>query len=139
MATSKTFKVAGITVHNGNAKVRFTDDMVRRVKQFNKGGASRADFIELPNEMSKLDALKYMLTHPDFQSKEDQATINDCISDREKEMSKGEVKVKAPKVAKTTKSEKTTKTAKKPSLQSIKDKAKAKKESTTESTNEVAE
>lgn len=95
--TSQTFKVAGITVHNGNAKVRFTDDMVRRVKQFTKGGATRADFVELPSEMTKLEALKYLQAHADFQSAEDQATIGDSIADREKEAKKGTVKVKASK------------------------------------------
>ena len=68
---NQTFKVAGITVHNGNAKVRFTDDMVRRIKQFTKGGATRCDFIELPNEMTKVEALEYMAKHADFQSAED--------------------------------------------------------------------
>ncbi len=88
------FKVAGITVHNGNAKVRFTDDMVRRVKQFSKGGATRIDLFELPSEMTKVDALKYLAAHADFQSAEDQATISDALADREKTSSKGEVKVK---------------------------------------------
>ena len=50
--SAQTFKVVGITVHNGNAKVRFTDDMVRRVKQFTKGGATRTDFVELPDRKS---------------------------------------------------------------------------------------
>ena len=81
--TSQLFKVAGITVHNGNAKVRFTDDMVRRIKQFTKGGATRCDFIELPSEMTKVEALKYMASHADFQSAEDQATIADTLSDKE--------------------------------------------------------
>lgn len=94
---NQTFKVAGITVHAGNPKVRFTDDMVRRIKQFTKGGASRVDFVELPNEMTKIEALKYLLTHADFQSAEDQATLNDTLSDKEKEASKGTVKVKATK------------------------------------------
>ena len=105
---NQTFKVAGITVHNGNAKVRFTDDMVRRVKQFGKGGATRIDLIELPSEMTKLEALKFMSTHTTFQSAEDQATIADAITDRTKEASKGEVKVKKAK----------------PSLDSIKSRAK---------------
>ncbi len=95
--TSQLFKVAGITVHNGNAKVRFTDDMVRRIKQFTKGGATRCDFVELPSEMTKVEALKYLLTLPEFASAEDQATINDALADREKEASKGTVKVKAAK------------------------------------------
>lgn len=108
---NQTFKVAGITIHNGNAKVRFTDDMVRRVKQFTKGGASRADFVELPSEMTKVEALKYLQAHADYQSPSDQATIADSLSDREKEASKGTVKVKAS-------------TKVKPSLDNIKARAK---------------
>lgn len=92
--TSQTFKVVGITEHNGNVKVRFTHDMVRRVKQFSKGGATRIDFVELPEEMNKIDALKYMLTCREFQSEDDQATINDTLEDKIKESRKGEVKVK---------------------------------------------
>jgi hypothetical protein len=95
--TSQTFKVAGITTHNGNTKVRFTDDLIRRIKQFTKGGATRCDFVELPSEMTKIEALKYLLTHPDFQSNGDQATISDTLADREKEAGKGTVKVKASK------------------------------------------
>ena len=110
---NQTFKVAGITTHGTSTKVRFTDDMVRRVKQFSKGGASRIDLIELPSEMTKLEALKYLQTHSDFQSAEDQATISDAITDRTKEASKGEVKVKS-------------KTA--PSLENIKARAKKTKE-----------
>lgn len=112
-----TFKVAGITTHGTSTKVRFTDDLVRRVKQFGKGGATRIDLIELPSEMTKLDALKYLSTHADFQSAEDQATIADAISDRSKEASKGEVKVRTSKKAK-------------PSLDSIK--ARGKKQVTAE-------
>jgi hypothetical protein len=90
--TDKLFSVVGITVHNGNAKVRFTDDLVRRVKQFTKGGATRCDFVELPEPMTKLDALNFMLTHPQFANEEDQATITDAIEDRTVQ-SKREVKV----------------------------------------------
>jgi hypothetical protein len=93
---NQTFKVAGITVHNGNAKVRFTDDMVRRVKQFTKGGATRTDFIELPSEMTKIEALKHMQAHELFQSAEDQATISDALSDRSKETKSVKVKVAKP-------------------------------------------
>ena len=95
--SAQTFKVVGITVHNGNAKVRFTDDMVRRIKQFTKGGASRIDLVELPSEMTKIEALKYLQAHADFQSAEDQATLADTLADKEKEATKGTVKVKATK------------------------------------------
>ena len=114
--TSQTFKIAGITTHNGNAKVRFTDDMVRRIKQFTKGGASRIDLIELPSEMTKIEALKYMAAHAEFQSPSDQASIADSLADKEKESSKGTVKVKATKA--------------KPSIEAIK--ARAKKHVTAE-------
>ena len=126
------FKVAGITVHNGNAKVRFTDDMVRRVKQFSKGGATRIDLIELPTAMTKVEALKYLQANAEFQSPGDQATITDSLSDRVKE-----VKVKTPKVAKVakvkavkpakvakTKASKVTVVVAKPSLDAIKARAK---------------
>lgn len=93
----QTFKVAGITTHNGNSKVRFTDDMVRRIKQFTKGGASRIDLVELPTEMTKIEALKYLQSNAEFQSAGDQALISDALVDREKEATKGEVKVKTSK------------------------------------------
>lgn len=121
--TTNLYTVAGITVHNGDAKVRFTDDMARRVKQFTKGGATRVDFVTLPNAMNKIDALKYMLTLPEFASAEDQATINDTLSDREKEARKGEVKVKASKA--------------KPSLDAIKGRAKKSEVSVTDVLNAV--
>ena len=109
---NQTFKVAGITTHNGNTKVRFTDDMVRRIKQFTKGGATRIDLVELPSEMTKVEALKYLAAHADFQSPGDQATIADSLADKTKEANKGTVKVKVTK-AKT-----------KPSIDAIKARAK---------------
>jgi hypothetical protein len=119
--STKLFTVAGITIHNGNAKVRFTDDMGRRVKQFSKGGATRVDFVTLPNAMNKIDALKYLLTVSNFSSAEDQATINDTLADREREARKGEVRVQA-----------------KPSLDAIKSRAKS-KTSVSDVLNAVAE
>jgi hypothetical protein len=112
----QTFKVAGITVHSGNAKVRFTDDMIRRIKQFSAGGATRIELVDLPSEMTKVEALKYMAGHEKFQSEGDQMTISDSLADREKAAGKGEVKVKAVKA--------------KPSMVDIK--ARAKKKSTKE-------
>ena len=106
----QTFKVAGMTTNNGNTKVRFTDDMVRRIKQFTKGGHTRVDFVDLPSEMTKIEALNYLATHADFQSPADQATIADTLADKTKEASKGTVKVKVTKT--------------KPSIDAIKARAK---------------
>lgn len=124
MATSKTFKVAGITAHGDSIKVRFTDDMVRRIKQFTKGGASRIDLVELPSTMTKIEALQYLQKHADFQSPGDQATLADCLADKEKESGKGTVKVKVPKV-------KATKVTK-PSIEAIKARVKKKPQPTVE-------
>jgi hypothetical protein len=110
----QTFKVAGMTTNNGNTKVRFTDDMVRRIKQFTKGGHTRVDFVDLPSEMTKIEALNYLATHADFQSPADQATIADTLADKTKEANKGTVKVKVAK----------TKTKAKPSMDAIKSRAK---------------
>jgi hypothetical protein len=87
--------------------------MVRRIKQFTKGGASRVDFVELPSEMTKVEALKYLATLPEFANASDQATISDTLEDKTKEASKGEVKVKASKT--------------KPSIDAIKARAKKSK------------
>jgi hypothetical protein len=106
----QTFKVAGITTHNGNTKVRFTDDMVRRIKQFTKGGASRIDLVELPSEMTKVEALQHLATLEMFASPGDQATIADTLADKTKEANKGTVKVKVSKT--------------KPSIDAIKARAK---------------
>ena len=106
----QTFKVAGMTTNNGNTKVRFTDDMVRRIKQFTKGGHTRVDFVDLPSEMTKVEALNYLATHANFQSPADQATIADTLADKLKEANKGTVKVKVSKT--------------KPSIDAIKARAK---------------
>lgn len=81
---NETFKVVGITTHNSNSKVRFADDLARRIKQFTKGGASRVDLIELPNPMTKVEALGYLKGHAQFQSAEDQATIDEALASRTK-------------------------------------------------------
>jgi len=90
---TQVFTVAGIITHNGSTKVRFANDLVRRIKQFSKGGAPRIDLMELPSEMTKIEALRFLQSHADFQSPADQATISDSLEDRVKESKKGEVKV----------------------------------------------
>jgi len=133
--TTQTFKVAGITTHGDSTKVRFTDDMVRRIKQFTKGGASRVDLVELPTAMTKVEALTYLKSHADFKSPGDQATIIDSLTDRAVVV-KTPKAAKAPKVAKvkvakvvtpkvkTVKAPKVAVVVAKPSLDAIKARAK---------------
>jgi len=84
--TTKTFTIAGITQHDSNpAKIRWSNDLIRRIKQFTKSHPEgRCDFVELPNDMTKLEALEFMQTHDTFQSPDDQAIISDAMSDRSK-------------------------------------------------------
>ena len=136
MATKDTlFTVAGITTHTGSTatgtvstrtKVRYGTDLIRLIKMLNNPkkiedktlgiclAPVRVDFVELPNGMSKEDALKFLLTAPEFQSAADQATIQEEIDSRTP---------KAPRVKKekTVKVKAAKKTA--PTLDSIKSRA----------------
>ena len=95
--TEKLFKSAGICTHsNGTVtvtKVRFGTDFVRQVKMLSNPkkiesrgvgclAPVRVAIIELPTLLSKVDALKFLQSHQDFQSPEDQATISNTILDR---------------------------------------------------------
>jgi hypothetical protein len=104
MATKDTlFTVAGITTHTGSTatgtvstrtKVRYGTDMIRLIKMLNNPkkiedktlgiclAPVRVDFVELPSPMLKADALKFLLTHTEFQSAADQATIQEEIDSR---------------------------------------------------------
>lgn len=136
MATRDTlWTCVGITKHVGNnglevVKVRCGVDLARRIKSSQsrsyvksrgeKLTGVRADFVELPNPMLRLDALKFALTSPEFQSPEDQALIQDAISAREP----AAPKERKPRAAKATGEAKTSRVraGKKdaPSLDSIK-------------------
>jgi hypothetical protein len=87
----------GITKHvgaNGKevVKVRCGVDLARRIKSSqsksyvkSKGEKLtevRTDFISLPQPMLKMDAFKFALSSPDFQSPEDQALIQEQIDSR---------------------------------------------------------
>jgi hypothetical protein len=82
--TDQVFLAVGITASESqpNAKIRFTNDMFRRIKQGVKNKLTRCDFIELPSPMTKIDALNYMLTRPEFASPADKATIKESLYDK---------------------------------------------------------
>lgn len=122
--TSKTFKVAGIVSDDkGRTKVRYCNDLVGRVKLFSKNASTkRIEFVELPNPMDKVSAIKFLTSHEKFQSPEDQAVLFEALESRE-----STPKVKKTKVEKVAK----VKTSKKnvPSLDSIKARGKKSKAS----------
>lgn len=57
----KLFTVAGYATNpNGTVKVRFANDLVARIKILNKAGCSNINLIELPQAMTKLQALEHL-------------------------------------------------------------------------------
>jgi hypothetical protein len=104
MSTKNTlFTVAGITTHRGadakgtvseRTKCRFGTDLVRMIKMLSNPkkiedktlgiclAPVRVDMVDLPHPMLKDEAVRFLLTHPDFQSAADQATISDTIEHR---------------------------------------------------------
>lgn len=95
--TTKLFKSVGVGVRNGHIKVRWANDMVSRIKLFNKKG-EEVNFIELPQAMTKLAALEYFQANATLEG--DQAyVVSQKIAEMTRDAKKGEVKVKATKPA----------------------------------------
>ena len=133
MASKDTlFTVAGITTHRGQnasgtvserTKVRYGTDLIRLIKMLNNPkkiedktlgiclAPVRVDFVDLPSPMAKIDALKFLAGHAEFQSASDQATIQDEIDGRQPKTPR----VKKEKVVKVKAAKKTA-----PTLDSIK-------------------
>jgi ribosomal protein L35AE/L33A len=61
----KQFTVAGVSTHNGVVKYRFANSL-ERDKVLRKSGHTDIKLIELPNAMSKEDAVSYINQHTDF-------------------------------------------------------------------------
>jgi hypothetical protein len=59
MATSKTFKVIGVSTLNGKTKVRFANDLATRIKSLVKNGHTNVELFELPEAMTKEAGIAY--------------------------------------------------------------------------------
>ena len=59
MSNDKSFKVAGVSTVKGNYKVRFANDM-SRVKVLVKTGHTDIELVELPQAMSKGEAVTFL-------------------------------------------------------------------------------
>ena len=103
MATEKTFTVAGTATNaDGTVKVRFANDLVARIKILNKNKCTSINLVELPRAMSKLEALQHLQTLGITAGDAGFAVANK-LAEKSKTAKKGEVLVKATKVANTTK------------------------------------
>jgi hypothetical protein len=104
MATEKLFTVAGTATNpNGTTKARFANDLVARIKILNKAGCTDINLMELPQAMTKLQALQY-LTEQGVTGDAGYAVANK-LAEKTKIAKKGEVKVKASAVKTSVKAE----------------------------------
>ena len=132
MATNKVYTVCGTSKHEGEFKVRFANDPLR-VKVLNKHGHEDITLIELPNEMTKLEAVKFIKDLDEFKGKNEQAAIADYLDRKDEKPAKAKA-VKAPKAANKDKPKPAPKKAAKPAPK----KAKAKVETKVEAPTAVA-
>ena len=79
--TDKLYTVAGVSTLNGETKARFAND-VMRVKVLRKNGHENIVLIELPSEMTKLQAAEFIKDLSEFQAPEAQEAIDEAIGKR---------------------------------------------------------
>ena len=96
--TEKLFTVAGTAKNaDGTVKTRFANDLVARIKILNKAGCTDINLIELPQPMTKLEALQY-LTQQGITEGDAGFAVANKLAEKAKVAKKGEVKVRAAKV-----------------------------------------
>ena len=61
MATDKKFAVAGVSTLEGKTKLRFANDTMR-IKILAKNGHKDVELVELPQEMTKAEAVQHLKT-----------------------------------------------------------------------------
>ena len=92
MATDKLYTVAGVSTLNGDTKARFAND-VMRIKVLAKNGHENIQLVELPNEMTKVEAAKFLATLPEFQDAASQEAVSEYLTKHDKQP-KAKVEVK---------------------------------------------
>ena len=87
------FTVAGTAAQNGITKVRFANDLVSRIKILVKNNCENINLIELPEPMTKLEALKHLESlgwgDKDFDAG---YAITEKLYEKNKEAKRGEYK-----------------------------------------------
>lgn len=83
----KMFAVAGISTLEGDTKVRFAKDLAR-VKVLEKNGHKDIKLVDLPKQMTKVDAVAYLLTHAQFKDAASQAVLNAYGNDKPAKITK---------------------------------------------------
>jgi hypothetical protein len=94
-AIEKTFTVAGTAKNaDGTVKARFANDLVARIKILNKAGCTDINLVELPQAMTKLQALQHLQTLGITQGDAGFAVANK-LAEKTKLAKRGEVSVPA--------------------------------------------
>jgi hypothetical protein len=104
MKQENLFTVAGTSNLKGEVKVRFANDLVSRIKALHRGGHTDVNLMELPNPMTKLEALQY-LQSVGITDGDAGFVVASKVAEKAKVAKKGEVKVKATKVTSAVKTE----------------------------------
>lgn len=81
---NKTFTVAGTSVKNGTTKIRWAQTLKRQAA-LEKDGQTDVILVELPQAMSKEDAVKYIGTLDAFNTVEQQTVIAEYLAEHEAE------------------------------------------------------
>lgn len=92
MATDKLFSVAGVSRQDGEMKIRFAND-VMRVKVLAKNQHTDILLVELPNEMTKIEAAKFIGELDEFQGADAQTAIAEYLAKHDRQP-KAKVEVK---------------------------------------------
>ena len=96
MATEKLFTVAGTATNaDGTVKARFANDLVARIKILNKAGCTDINLMELPQAMTKLEALQHLQSLG--QTGDAGYAVANKLAEKTKIAKRGEIKVKATK------------------------------------------
>lgn len=91
--TEKTFTIAGTATNpNGTTKARFANDLVARIKILAKANCTNINLVELPQAMTKLEALQYLQTLGITEGDAGYAVANK-LAEKAKVAKKGEVQV----------------------------------------------
>lgn len=80
MATDKEFTVVGVSKHKGEYKVRFANDIMR-IKVLDKNGHEDIRLIDLPEPMTKLEAVLALRNVEAFHDVAALAAIDDYLSE----------------------------------------------------------
>ena len=95
MSADKLFTVAGTAKNaDGTVKVRFANDLVARIKILNKAGCTDINLVELPQPMTKLQALQHLQTLGITEGDAGYAVANK-LAEKARVAKRGEVKVPA--------------------------------------------